>query len=154
MIAARIFNTGLAIQRHSATSPFSNIPRLIADAFQFRVTRRQPIVSNKMMRYQATLLLALTASVASPCANTAVPEWRVVLSAPSSTASLPQLPPGAYSMSPLPGELSDSAAATLGFNLTRPDGRKGLWQEIGGALLPLHTQFFPLKDIFLKQDLV
>jgi predicted NBD/HSP70 family sugar kinase len=24
----------------------------------------------------------------------------------------------------------------------------------GGALLPLHTQFFPLKDIFLKQDLV
>jgi predicted NBD/HSP70 family sugar kinase len=27
-------------------------------------------------------------------------------------------------------------------------------RAIGGALLPLHTQFFPLKDIFLKQDLV
>lgn len=26
-------------------------------------------------------------------------------------------------------------------------------RAIGGALLPLHTQFFPLKDIFLKQDL-
>ena len=27
-------------------------------------------------------------------------------------------------------------------------------RALGGALLPLHTQFFPLKDIFLKQDLV
>lgn len=27
-------------------------------------------------------------------------------------------------------------------------------RAMGGALLPLHTQFFPLKDIFLKQDLV
>ena len=27
-------------------------------------------------------------------------------------------------------------------------------RAVGGALLPLHTQFFPLKDIFLKQDLV
>jgi predicted NBD/HSP70 family sugar kinase len=27
-------------------------------------------------------------------------------------------------------------------------------RAIGGSLLPLHTQFFPLKDIFLKQDLV
>ncbi|MFM2036867.1 MAG: putative fructokinase [Pseudomonadota bacterium] len=27
-------------------------------------------------------------------------------------------------------------------------------RAIGGALLPLHTQFFPDKDIFLKQDLV
>ncbi|MDZ4813477.1 MAG: hypothetical protein SGI99_12830, partial [Pseudomonadota bacterium] len=59
------------------------------------------------------------------------------MSASSSTVSLPQLPPGAYSISPLPGELSDSPSATLGFNLTRPDGRTGLWQELGGALLPL-----------------
>ena len=27
-------------------------------------------------------------------------------------------------------------------------------RAIGGALLPLHTQFFPVTDIFLKQDLV
>jgi predicted NBD/HSP70 family sugar kinase len=27
-------------------------------------------------------------------------------------------------------------------------------RALGGALLPLHTQFFPVKDIFLKQDLV
>lgn len=27
-------------------------------------------------------------------------------------------------------------------------------RAVGGSLLPLHTQFFPLKDIFLKQDLV
>lgn len=26
-------------------------------------------------------------------------------------------------------------------------------RALGGALLPLHTQFFPVKDIFLKQDL-
>ena len=26
-------------------------------------------------------------------------------------------------------------------------------RALGGSLLPLHTQFFPLKDIFLKQDL-
>jgi len=26
-------------------------------------------------------------------------------------------------------------------------------RALGGALLPLHTQFFPDKDIFLKQDL-
>ena len=26
-------------------------------------------------------------------------------------------------------------------------------RALGGALLPLHTQFFPLKDIFLKEDL-
>jgi hypothetical protein len=25
-------------------------------------------------------------------------------------------------------------------------------RALGGALLPLHTQFFPDKDIFLKQD--
>jgi len=25
---------------------------------------------------------------------------------------------------------------------------------LGGALLPLHSQFFPDKDIFLKQDAV
>ncbi len=27
-------------------------------------------------------------------------------------------------------------------------------RAIGGSLLPLHTQFFPVKDVFLKQDLV
>lgn len=27
-------------------------------------------------------------------------------------------------------------------------------RAIGGSLLPLHTQFFPVKEIFLKQDLV
>jgi predicted NBD/HSP70 family sugar kinase len=27
-------------------------------------------------------------------------------------------------------------------------------RAMGGSLLPLHTQFFPVKDIFLKQDLV
>ena len=27
-------------------------------------------------------------------------------------------------------------------------------RALGGALLPLHTQFFPIKDIFLKEDLV
>ncbi|MEY4882212.1 MAG: putative fructokinase [Pseudomonadota bacterium] len=27
-------------------------------------------------------------------------------------------------------------------------------RALGGSLLPLHTQFFPLKDTFLKQDLV
>jgi predicted NBD/HSP70 family sugar kinase len=27
-------------------------------------------------------------------------------------------------------------------------------RALGGSLLPLHAQFFPLKDIFLKQDLV
>ena len=27
-------------------------------------------------------------------------------------------------------------------------------RALGGSLLPLHTQFFPVKDIFLKQDLV
>ncbi len=27
-------------------------------------------------------------------------------------------------------------------------------RALGGSLLPLHTQFFPIKDIFLKQDLV
>ena len=26
-------------------------------------------------------------------------------------------------------------------------------RALGGSLLPLHTQFFPVKDIFLKQDL-
>jgi predicted NBD/HSP70 family sugar kinase len=26
-------------------------------------------------------------------------------------------------------------------------------RALGGALLPLHTQFFPDRDIFLKQDL-
>jgi hypothetical protein len=25
-------------------------------------------------------------------------------------------------------------------------------RALGGALLPLHSQFFPDKDIFLKQD--
>jgi hypothetical protein len=27
-------------------------------------------------------------------------------------------------------------------------------RALGGSLLPLHTQFFPVKDIFLKRDLV
>lgn len=27
-------------------------------------------------------------------------------------------------------------------------------RALGGSLLPLHTQFFPVKDIFLKQDLI
>lgn len=27
-------------------------------------------------------------------------------------------------------------------------------RALGGSLLPLHTQFFPIKDIFLKQDLI
>lgn len=27
-------------------------------------------------------------------------------------------------------------------------------RALGGSLLPLHTQFFPVKDIFLKQDIV
>ncbi len=90
-----------------------------------------------MTKYRTTLFSALISSVASASAITAVPEWRVAMSASSSTVSLPQLPPGAYSISPLPGELSDSPSATLGFNLTRPDGRTGLWQELGGALLPL-----------------
>jgi predicted NBD/HSP70 family sugar kinase len=27
-------------------------------------------------------------------------------------------------------------------------------RALGGSLLPLHTQFFPIKDIFLKEDLV
>jgi hypothetical protein len=27
-------------------------------------------------------------------------------------------------------------------------------RALGGSLLPLHAQFFPDKDIFLKQDLV
>ena len=27
-------------------------------------------------------------------------------------------------------------------------------RALGGSLLPLHTQFFPVKEIFLKQDLV
>ena len=32
-------------------------------------------------------------------------------------------------------------------------GRVGsMARALGGALLPLHTQFFPDKDIFLKQD--
>jgi hypothetical protein len=26
-------------------------------------------------------------------------------------------------------------------------------RALGGSLLPLHTQFFPIKDIFLKEDL-
>jgi len=26
-------------------------------------------------------------------------------------------------------------------------------RALGGSLLPLHKQFFPVKDIFLKQDL-
>lgn len=26
-------------------------------------------------------------------------------------------------------------------------------RALGGSLLPLHTQFFPVKDVFLKQDL-
>jgi hypothetical protein len=26
-------------------------------------------------------------------------------------------------------------------------------RALGGSLLPLHTQFFPIKDIFLKDDL-
>ncbi len=39
-------------------------------------------------------------------------------------------------MFPLPGEVSDSSAATPGFNLTRDDGRKGLWREFAGNLQP------------------
>ncbi|MBK7042888.1 MAG: hypothetical protein IPH50_03805 [Rhodanobacteraceae bacterium] len=62
--------------------------------------------------------------------------WRVVLSSSSSTVLLPQLPTGGYSMFPLPGEVSDSSAATPGFNLTRDDGRKGLWREFAGNLQP------------------
>ena len=27
-------------------------------------------------------------------------------------------------------------------------------RALGGSLLPMHKQFFPVKDIFLKQDLV
>ncbi len=63
-------------------------------------------------------------------------DWRVVLSSTSSTVLLPQLPTGGYSLSPLPGEISDSSAATLSFNLTRSDGRKGLWRESTGNLQP------------------
>ena len=62
--------------------------------------------------------------------------WRVVLSSTSSTALLPQLPSDGYSLLPLPGEISDSSAATLSFNLTRGDGRKGLWREYAGNLQP------------------
>ena len=62
--------------------------------------------------------------------------WRLVLSSTSNTVLLPHVPAGGHSLSPLPGELSDAPAATLAFNLTRADGRKGLWREFAGNLQP------------------
>ncbi len=82
-------------------------------------------------------LFFVSLSIITTSALAAEPiDWRVVLSSTSSTVLLPQLPAGGYSMSPLPGEISDSSSATLGFNLTRSDGRKGLWRELAGNLQP------------------
>jgi hypothetical protein len=81
--------------------------------------------------------LAFIAMLGSTPIVAAAPEWRVVLSERSSTVFLPQLPSGSYVLSTiLPGEISNSAAATLSFNLTRPDGRAGLWVERNSILLP------------------
>jgi hypothetical protein len=88
--------------------------------------------SNRILQSLALIAVLESADVAA-----VAPEWRVVLSDSSSTVFLPQLPSGSYALSTiLPGEISDSPAATMSFNLTRPDGRAGHWYERNGILLP------------------
>lgn len=89
-----------------------------------------------MTPIRRTLCFAFSFLVTASALASEQINWRVVLSSPSPSVLLPQLPSAAYSLSPWPGEISDSSAATLSFNLTRGDGRKGLWREYAGNLQP------------------
>ena len=68
---------------------------------------------------------------------------------------------GSLSRSLINALIEATSARLAGYNfegLNRPGivaGQAGAHaRALGASLLPLHKQFFPLKDIFLKQDLV
>jgi chemotaxis protein histidine kinase CheA len=68
--------------------------------------------------------------------------------------ALPGVVAGTLPLLPLQGEALSTLADPGPLTAVLPGQVGAHARALGGSLLPLHTQFFPVKDIFLKQDLV